>query len=46
MNWFKGKKRYKQLLALAAVAVIVGLLRGAAAEAGAEIYTSLRSMYS
>jgi hypothetical protein len=46
MNWFKGNKKYKSLLMLAIVTVMIGLLRGAAAEAGADLYDLLRSMYS
>ncbi|MEU6736180.1 hypothetical protein ABZ929_23825 [Streptomyces physcomitrii] len=46
MNGFEGNKKYKSLLMLAVVVVMIGLLKGAAAEAGADLYEMLRNMYS
>lgn len=46
-KWFEGlKKKYKRLLLIAAIAVVVGLLKGAGSAAGADIYEMVRSMYS
>ncbi|MET7903884.1 hypothetical protein ABZS86_21530 [Streptomyces sp. NPDC005355] len=42
-DWFK---QYKPLLLVVAIALMVGLLKGAATAAGADIYEMLRSMYS
>ncbi|MFC9736040.1 hypothetical protein ACFWG5_34655 [Streptomyces hydrogenans] len=42
-DWFK---KYKRLLLIAAIVVMVGLLKGAATAAGAELYELARSMYS
>ncbi|WP_157875567.1 hypothetical protein [Streptomyces sp. CNQ431] len=46
MNWFKGNKKYKSLLMLAVITVMIGLLKGAAAEAGADLYEVMRNTYS
>ncbi|MFD7980194.1 hypothetical protein [Streptomyces sp. NPDC059071] len=46
MDESKGKKPYKKLLVLAAIIVMVALLKGAAAEAGADLYKVIRNTYS
>ncbi|GAA2770274.1 hypothetical protein [Streptomyces showdoensis] len=42
-SWFERRKRlFRRLLVLAAIAVMVGLLKGAATEAGQELYRAAR----
>ncbi|MGW9454341.1 hypothetical protein [Streptomyces sp. NPDC055632] len=42
-DWFN---KYKRLLLITLIIVMVALLKGAATAAGADIYAMVRSMYS